>query len=54
MNMMNNGGYGGEKRRREVTESLIVGTVISCVQNFIYDISVGACKGLIKKYKQKR
>ena len=52
--MMNNGGCGSEKRRREVTESLIVGTVISCVQNFIYDISVGACKGLIKKYKQKR
>ncbi len=50
-----NGGYSGEKkRRREVAEGLIVGTVISCVQNFIYDISIGACKGFIKKYKQKR
>ena len=37
-----------------MADSLIVGTVISCVQNFIYDISIGACKGFIKKYKQKR
>lgn len=37
-----------------MVESMIGAMVISCVQNFIYDISAGACKGLIKKCKQKR
>lgn len=37
-----------------MTESLIGGIIISCVQNFIYDISVGACKDFIKKYKQRQ
>lgn len=32
-------------------ESLIGGIILSCVQSFIYDISTGACKGMVKKYK---
>ena len=37
-----------------MAESMIVGIIISCVQNFIYDISIGACNGIIKKHKQKK
>lgn len=35
-------------------ESSIVGLILSCVQSYIYDISAGACKGLIRKYKQRK
>lgn len=37
-----------------MVKSMIGGIVTSCVQNFIYDISSGACKGILKKCKQKR
>lgn len=39
---------------RRMGESLIGGIILSCVQSFIYDISTGACKGMVKKYKQKK
>lgn len=35
-------------------ESFIGGVILSCVQSFIYDISAGACNGLIRKYKQRK
>lgn len=35
-------------------ESFIGGLILSCVQSFIYDISARACKGLIRKYKQRK